>query len=247
MLNRKRYIIILFLSLWALPSNAQGNRKPKKFFQNQLELGINYCINTGNRSHFIGFGYGDGPIDFSWLSFYTSFIKLHNLNNYQAYKMIFNEKHVLKLSCFENYTYPNKTIGANETFALYNKVSGLGYGYLTKLFGINFTLLGQICQREGGELVWLDSPYDFDKIAYLYYDSYGASIGLDAEYFFTKNLALGVNFNYYNFAFEDAKLGGTFLTYTHPYLVQTYKPVTSFFIINIKLAYRFSFPTFKKK
>jgi hypothetical protein len=204
---------------------------------NSFDRDMNPII--GNKSNLEGFGILFN--DFKQSNF--------RYNNFLCYKAIISEKHTIKIDLFENMLNSKRTAKINEMVISYFNVSSFGYGYLIWDKKIDITLLGQLSYRSGSEMVILvdNTIYDFDNFAFFLYNSYGFSTGLDIEYFFTKNIALGTNIYYYNFPFETNKLSGSNVEITHPDFVKTYRPVSDFLNINFKLAYKFSFPKFKKK
>lgn len=228
-------------SLWAQP-------KPK-FLQHQLDFGVNYGLFSGNRSQFSGIGWLQ-RWDFKREELFSPYQTLNRLNYtniYFAYKLVINEKHYLKLSreVFGSEIYPALNKIGITGFGI--KLISLGYGYNLPLKKIKTTLFVQVNKRTGmeGAQIGHDGYHGF--WADLRYDSYGMSLGTDLEYFFTKNFGFGANIYYYSFPFETNKLEGLDVQYVDKTIIDSYKPISNFFLINFKVAYKFSLPKFGKK
>lgn len=241
--------LIIFMGAWQ--SHAQEN-KNKLSFKNQLEYGANYTQHFGDRSELSGMGhayyysrrYPDWDL-------YNIFKQFWQYNTYLCYKAIINEKHLIKFSYETNASGPvnfrTTPFIADNSFYM----KSLGYGYIFTLKKFRFSLVSQISQRTGSESVIIDQGGGFENY-YIYtadlnYNSYGLGLGTECEYFFTKNLSIGANVYYFTFPFEEAKLHGDDLQYVDKSVIDNYKPITHFMNINFRLAYQFSFPSFKKK
>jgi hypothetical protein len=88
-------------------------------------------------------------------------------------------------------------------WSCYMYLKSIGYGYILPTKYINISILGHICHRTGIENVqfWNGNGLYIHnyKNAWLDYDSYGIKLGIDAEYFFNKNIGIGTNISYYCF------------------------------------------------
>ncbi len=242
--------ILLFFVIAAILRVKPLRAQPKpKFLQHQLDFGVNYGLFLGNRSQFTGIGWLQ-RWDFKRQELlYPNriFRTLNYTNIYLAYKLILHEKHCLKLSreVFGSEIYPvlNK-IGIN---GFHIELLSLGYGYSLPLKKIKTTLFAQVNKRIGLEGAQIGHDGYHGLYADLKYDSYGMSLGTDLEYFFTKNFGLGANIYYYNFPFETNKLEGNDVQYVDKNIIDSYRPINDFFLINFKVAYKFSLPKFSKK
>lgn len=240
--------ILLFLVVATVLSGKPLRAQPK-FLQHQLDFGVSYGLFLGNRSQFTGIGWlqrWDFKRD-ELLSPYQTLNRLNYTNIYLAYKLILHEKHYLKLSreVFGSEIYPElNKIGIN---GFHIELLSLGYGYSLPLKKIKTTLFVQVNKRTGMEGAKIGHDGYHSLYADLKYDSYGMSLGTDLEYFFTKNFALGANIYYYYFPFETNKLAGENVQYVDKNIIDSYKPISNFFLINFKVAYKFSLPKFGKK
>lgn len=213
-----------------------------------MEYGTNYTQYFGNRSELSGMGnaYEKSNTYKHWY-LYENFKLFWRDNTYRCYKAIINDKHLIKFS-YETNVSNYMTIKSNQgILGNFFYMKSLGYGYIIPFKKIHTSLIGQISERTGGETAIIgNSGYHAYK-ADLDYDSYGLGLGAECEYFFTKNFSIGANLYYHTFPFEDAKLYGEDVQYVDKSIIDAYKPITNFVNINFRLAYKFSFPSFKKK
>lgn len=241
-------LIWLFILIPCALLRAQGNDTPKIKFQNQIELGFNYALFFGNRSELSGLGnaYHNSNTYQQWY-LYENFKYFWRDNTYRSYKAIINEKHLIKFS-YEAYASNYINAGLYQTGIIAGgfEMKSLGYGYIIPFKKFRISLVGEISQRKGGELISFGYDGFHDYLAHLDYNSYGVGLGVECEYFFTKNFSIGSNIYYFNFPFEDARPYGDDVQYVDKSIVDAYKPITDFFNINFRLAYKFSFPKFKK-
>jgi hypothetical protein len=246
----KKYILLLVTILVLLINkelDAQINAK-SKLFQNQIDFGINYGLFSGNRDVFNGIGWlqrWDFKREELWYP-YQNLRRLNYTNIYLSYKFILKEKHYFKLSR-EVFSSDGK-IQFNKTgiIGFHIDLTSFGYGYNLPTKKIKTTLFLQVNKRTGLEVVKIGYDGYHTLKADLNYNSYGISTGAELEYFFTKNLGLGANIYYYYFPNETNKLEGKDVQYVDKMIIDSYKPINDFFLINFKLAYKFSFPKFKK-
>ncbi len=243
------YSYFSLATLLILTQHTLGQNKKFKVFQNQIEVGFNYTKQFSNRDVVSGIGYL-----ISTGNKYEQTDRLKwNYNRYFGYKVIFFEKHIIKLCYEDNGGDINPYIPTFVGFwGYYMYIKSIGYGYILPINKFNITIIGQLCNRTGVENVqfWNGNGnylYNY-KNATLDYNSYGSKLGIDFEYFFTKNFAIGANFSYYYLSNDEAKLTGDDIETINPNLIKIYKPISEFVNINVKLAYRFSLPkiNFKK-
>jgi len=234
----------------ALANSGPLHAQPKrKFLQHQLDFGVNYGLFSGNRSQFTGIGWLQ-HWDFKreeLLTPYRTLNRLNYTNIYWAYKLMINEKHNIKFSKVifaSDWLSPPNNKGLIG-FGIY--IYSLGYGYQLPFKKIKTILFAQLNKRTGMEGAKIGHDGYHGYYADLKYDSYGLSLGADLEYFFTKNFGFGANIYFYSFPFETNKLEGLDVQYVDKNIIDSYKPISNFFLINFKIAYKFSLPKFGKK
>jgi hypothetical protein len=241
--------LFLFFAATVLSGKPLHAQPKPKFLQHQLDFGINYGLFLGNRSQFTGIG-ALQHWDFKRQELLTPYLTLNKLNYtniYWAYKLIINEKHNIKFSrvlLVSDWLSPANNKGLIG-FGIY--MYNLGYGYQLPFKKIKTTLFVQVNKRTGMEGAKIGHDGYHGYYADLKYDSYGISLGTDLEYFFTKNFGLGANIYYYYFPFETNKLAGDDVQYVDKNIIDSYRPINDFFLINFKVAYKFSLPKFGKK
>ncbi|MCF8253068.1 MAG: hypothetical protein K9H61_07445 [Bacteroidia bacterium] len=208
--------------------NAQ-NWKNKVFGgKNQFEFG-NTMVDYFNK---------DGLSKFR-LDQYSKF------NLYFGYNRQISNKHSFHFDFINfqsDYDY-NKPIGVlvGSFFEQFN----IGYSYLiySKKLDIRPSLSFSY-RYFGSELVifgYRDPVLHEEPLwALLWYNSIGASVGVDINYFFSKHLGLGVKTSYNFYPFENAKLSaGESIDQPDPFLVETHKPLNQMLILNFKIVTRF--------
>lgn len=220
-------IVMCFLVSWACVSNAQSLSNKIFGGKNQFETGVT-LVNYFNGDGFKGFGYEQAQY-----------------NRYLGYSRIIKNKHVIGLS-YTYYTSPlNTDLPIGKVIEHRFKAVQLGYGYI---FTQNkFQVIGQAAisyRYYGGESIIFGYRNPFSLLseplfARLNYNSVGGSVGIDANYFFIKNVGVGIKASYTFYPFENAKLGADGIDKPDPLLVATHRPLNQLFIVNGKLVLRF--------
>lgn len=210
---------------WACVSNAQSLSNKIFGGKNQFETGptvINFFYNKG----FTGLG-----ID-----------NILSLNRYYGYSRIIKKRHVIRIG-YRQFGSDMLPFIVGKVNQHYFRSADLGYGYIfTKC---KLQLIGHVglsYRYDGGESVvfgFRQNTWPEPVFASLVYNSIGGSFDIDANYFFIKNIGVGIKTAYTFYPFEDAKLRGNGIDNPPPILVATYKPINQMLIINGKLMLRF--------
>jgi len=229
-------LLISLALLFSFQLFAQPKTK-KRDFKTQLETGLNYSDFLGKAPRLNGFG----RVAYQQ----PSTFKIRP-NLFLGVKGIVNNKHCVKISYSR---FESSFVNFQETglyFVTY-KMFGLGYGYKLPLKPLSITLSAMLQYRAGFynmEYVIFEYPHweeSFPKAAtYLRTNIIGFSPGVDIDYFFTKNIGLGLSSNY-NY-FPSAKSEAGYASNYPPKLedVASYKPIKEFVTLNFKLLYKFS-------
>ena len=230
-MKKNIYFLVILLGKFC-ELYAQDKLESSKF-QHQIDVGINYSKYFDTRKNYSGFG-----IDLSR--------KEGGRSSFFAYKLIINNKHIFKLATAEcssndwNILYNNYAL-----INTYSKILDFGYGYHIPIKKVNVTVFCNLSYRYGGnEFIQIYNP-DIDWVTNNY-NSMGCSTNLDFEFFFTKNLAAGINLCYYMFPFESSKINID-ANKVDGNIFNDFKPINNFFNITFKLAYKFNFSKFNKK
>jgi hypothetical protein len=210
-----------------------------------LEYGVNYIHQYDN--------YNDSYNGLGALYYQKTW--LWSSNYYFAYRLIYKNKHILKLSntYFEirttnvPFTAEKYKLGANSD------IYSLGYGYKLPIEKVSISFFGVLNYRyKGGEAAisnlfqnayWSEASY-----AFLYYNSpWGFGTGVELEYFFTKHIGLGINTYFHAFPWESAQFESNNVGELFPEFLEKYQTNKFFVNSTIKLAYKFALPKFAKK
>jgi hypothetical protein len=166
-------------------------------------------------------------------------------NLYFGYNRQISNKHSILfnfISFQSDYDY-NKPIGVvvgsffeqiniGYSYCIYSKMldirPSLSFSY--RYFGSEMVIFGY------KDPVLLEEPL----WALVWYNSIGASVGVDLNYILTKNFGLGIKTSYNFYPFENAKLSaGESINQPDPFLVETHKPLNQMLILNFKIVTRF--------
>ncbi len=205
-------------------AKAQQKIRPSRF-QHQIELGLNYTQYFSERKDYSGFGI-------------SSSRKEGGTNYNIAYKLTINNKHILKLAALQCSSNDISVFKNNYCYInAFSKIIELGYGYQVPIKQINFSVFGNLAYRYGGqETIQVFNP-QIDWVTNKY-NSIGASSSLEAAYFFSKNLGVGINGAYYLFPFESNKISidNTQLSANS---LQDFDSIKHFLNLNLKIIYKF--------
>lgn len=233
------FTLALFL-VWTQFVCAQTKNTTTKKVKHQLEYGLDYMNYYSNyKRDFKGWGY-------------TAYVGFNLNSTYSLnYKCIIKDKHVIRFGFSRYYSaneYPDYPQLGKVGFTLGNL--SLGYGYMFAFKNLFVSAHGAVNYRyTGGEAAisaWSEDP-NFKEVNFVdlrYKAPFGFGSGIELEYFFIKNLGIGINAYLNYFPFEDAKFRGYFDD--EKAFNSIYKPNDLYVTTTFKLAYKFSFPNFKK-
>lgn len=232
--------LILLLNFFDINSFAKD--KPKKFI-NQLEFGFNYMNYYNNNPNTNGWGQiKEGN------SYYI------NSTCILSYQLIFKEKHSFKIGISNFYSSIDYTYKINNRKSAYincNILMGYNYNIYFKNFIIKpgFLFNYRYFGLEGAVGDYRSNVSNEASGVTLIYDSpLGGGIGIDLNYFLTKNIGLAISTYVNYFPFENAKF------YTDNSISPEFKkwaseqkPNNFYVITSLSLAYKFALPKFNKK
>ncbi len=236
--NFKNSLFTLLLLCWVQNVCAQHNSfTTKSKWRFQIETGLNY-------SHFL-----DKNTQLSGVYF-----ELFKAPRFWGVKGTYNKTHSV---IFNSMLYA-KRINIRPQLGqdyIWHKIHTLGYGYTINQKKINVIVTAQLCYRTGLERYTHDYYYTHVLTSGIVYNKpWGVNIGVQAEYFITNNIGIGLNAGYYLFPFENTKLSGADVEQINPGLVARTSPNKEIFISSLKLFYNFALPKsinklnpFKKK
>ncbi|MFA9212367.1 MAG: hypothetical protein ACEQSR_00780 [Candidatus Methylacidiphilales bacterium] len=220
-------VITLLMQPFVFAQESSYNK-----FQHQFEIGTNYTKYFGPRSVYDGIGINSAR-------------KRGGVSNYFAYKLILNNQHIFKVALLE--CSSSDAIVVNNNYQLsntYSKIVELGYGYRVPVKYINTTIFGNLSYRYGGSESVTSNQQNLDWVENKY-NSLGVSTQVDLEYFFTKNLGVGLNICYYFFPLESNNITDKGMLVNNN-IYHDFEPIKHFMNLNFKLAYKFSITKLKK-
>lgn len=235
------FLIISIFQFCAFSLNAQNWISKVFGDKNQIEFGISNV------------SYPNSKFDDNF-KFYENYLKpgysnMRRHNYYFGYNRIINSKYLLGVNFISSLTPNTKEfseIAIGEILGTDNKQLNFNFGYLFSYRKINIIPTAQISYRYGGSQSVIFGFRDPSGIlteplfAHLEYNSVGGSIGIDINYFFSKNVGLGFKTSYNFYPFENAKLSaGESIDQPDPFLVETHKPLNQMLILNFKIVTRF--------
>lgn len=244
-----KYVVayVLMILIYSTQLSAQNNSQLRL----QVELGLNYTNFIGGIPGNIN---GVGFTEINWKLPYAlqdeglPFLKF---NEYFSCKINFKH-HRINFNYLSSLNYNKDMPNFGKTVGLYKKkyqIYSVGYGFQKDVIGIKLIILGNICYRIGEEGA-IHAVNQGDVITgswMIYQKPWGWMTGLEAEYLINKNIGVGVNFGYYSFPFEDAKLTGNFIEILNPEMLNNSRPTKELTIWSAKIIYNFAPPFIKTK
>jgi hypothetical protein len=227
--------------LFCVKLNAQNkNLKP---FINQLEFGFNYMHYYNNNPNTSGWGQiKEGN------SYYI------NSTCILSYQLIYKEKHSFKIGLSNFYSsidYTYKVNNRKSSFINNNILIGYNYNIYFKNFIIKPGILFNY-RRLGAEAAVGDyrsnGSGEASLISLEYEAPLGGGIGLDLNYFITKNIGFSLSTYVNYFPFENAKFyADNSISSAFKQWASEQKPNNFYVITSLSLAYKFALPKFGKE
>jgi hypothetical protein len=201
----------------------------------------------GNKNYFeFGNTYAHYPnAGFGYTDISKRYVNYRKHNYFLGYTRIIKDKYILAIDFTSGFT-PNNNYDSKskvgEIISSNFKMCNLGLGKLFNFSRIQINPKIALSYRFSG-MQWTTFGYrnpgsglSEPLFAYLMYNSIGFSMGLDANYFFTKNLGIGIKATYNLYPFENAKLSsGNTIDQPDRLLIETHKPLNQVVILNFKI------------
>jgi len=243
-----RCLIFLIFIVWAHSSCAQTINNYKHKFVNQVEYGINFMHLYNN--------FNDNYDATGDLLRYKSTI-LWNTNFFLGYKFIIKNKHIIKLSSsvFQATITSLKNNSNDYKISFSSNFYSLGYGYKLPIKKVTLAIFGLLNYRKEtgeGALVnyYQGQLLSEGTYAFLDYNSlWGFGTGFELEYFFSKNIGIGLNSFLNVFPNENASF---YLDQLNGYKASNEfnsrnLPNSYFINSTMKLIYKFKLPSLYSK
>jgi hypothetical protein len=215
----------------------------------QLELGINYSSFPKEKGQFEGTGFQMG-----WKPYTSGDAKglpFLYYNEYWAYKLIYKDKHIVKISSVSSVFFNSDLKVSRQDMGVFyrqHKIASFGYGRPFRFRFATANLFAQLSYRKGHE----------DAIHFYYQDNilgsslqyknpWGLSALVEIERTLFKNFGIGLNGGYYYFPFENGRLHGGNIEYYNPTLQNDVRAPKHILIGTVKIFYQFHIPKSKNR